>query len=34
MKKNPENYDAANVFIDSLSRIYNAAASGNGPEMI
>lgn len=34
MKKNPENYDAANVFIDTISRIYNAEASVNGPEMI
>ena len=24
MKKNPENYDADNVFIDTISRIYNA----------
>lgn len=34
MKKNPENYDAANVFIDKVSRIYNAEADVNGPEMI
>ena len=34
MKKNPENYDAANVFIATLSRIYNAETSVNGPEMI
>lgn len=34
MKKNPENYDAANVFIDTVSRIYNSEASVNGPEMI
>ena len=34
MKKNPENYDADNVFIDTTSRIYNAEASVNGPEMI
>lgn len=34
MKKNPENYDADNVFIDTISRIYNAEASVNGPEMI
>ncbi len=34
MKKNPENYDADNVFIDTVSRIYNAEADVNGPEMI
>lgn len=34
MKKNPENYDAANVFIDKVSRIYNAEELVNGPEMI
>ena len=34
MKKNPENYDADNVFIDIISRIYNAEANVNGPEMI
>ena len=34
MKKNPENYDADNVFIETVSRIYNAEASVNGPEMI
>lgn len=34
MKKNPENYDAANVFIDEVRRIYNAEADVNGPEMI
>ena len=34
MKKNPENYDADNVFIDTISRIYNAESSVNGPEMI
>lgn len=34
MKKNPENYDADNVFIDTISRIYNAEAAVNGPEMI
>ena len=34
MKKNPENYDADNVFIETISRIYNAEASVNGPEMI
>ncbi len=34
MKKNPENYDADNVFIETVSRIYNAEADVNGPEMI
>ena len=34
MKKNPENYDADNVFIETVSRIYNAEANVNGPEMI
>lgn len=34
MKKNPENYDADNVFIDKISRIYNAEELVNGPEMI
>ena len=34
MKKNPENYDADNVFIDTVSRIYNAEADVNGPEMV
>ena len=34
MKKNPENYDADNVFIETISRIYNAEAAVNGPEMI
>lgn len=34
MKKNPENYDAANVFIDEVRRIYNSEAEVNGPEMI
>ena len=32
MKKNPENYDADNVFIDTVSRIYNAEADVNGPK--
>ena len=31
MKKNPENYDADNVFIDTISRIYNAEAAVNAP---
>ncbi len=34
MKKNPENYDAEKVFIETVSRIYNAEAEVNGPEMI
>ena len=34
MKKNPENYDADNVFIETVSRIYNAEANVNGPEMV
>lgn len=34
MKKNPENYDADNVFIETVSRIYNAEADVNGPEMV
>lgn len=34
MKKNALNYDADNVFIDVLERIYNAEALTLGPEMI
>jgi oligopeptide transport system substrate-binding protein len=34
LKKNPENYDADSVYIDTVSRIYNAEADVNGPEMI
>ena len=34
MKKNPENYDADNVYIETIQRIYNAEAGVNGPEMI
>ena len=34
MTKNPENYDAENVFIETVSRIYNAEAEVNGPEMV
>ncbi len=34
MTKNPENYDAANVFVDEISRTYNAEAATLGPEMI
>lgn len=33
-RKNPSNYDAANVFIDEIQRIYNAEANTIGPEMI
>lgn len=33
-KKNPSNYDAANVFIDEIQRIYNAEAGTIGPEMV
>lgn len=33
-KKNPSNYDAANVFIDKIQRIYNAEADTLGPEMV
>lgn len=33
-KKNPSNYDAANVFIDEIQRIYNAEADTLGPEMV
>lgn len=33
-KKNPSNYDAANVYIDEIQRIYNAEADTLGPEMI
>jgi oligopeptide transport system substrate-binding protein len=34
MQKNPENYDAANVFIDTVKRTYNAESATIGPEMI
>lgn len=34
MKKNPLNYDAANVFIDTVENIYNAEAITIGPEMV
>lgn len=33
-KKNPSNYDAANVYIDEIQRIYNAESATIGPEMI
>ena len=34
LSKNPENYDADNVFVEQIERIYNAEASTVGPEMI
>ena len=34
LKKNPSNYDVANVFIDEVQQIYNAEADTIGPEMI
>lgn len=34
LKKNPSNYDAANVFIDTVENIYNAEAITIGPEMV
>ena len=33
-KKNPSNYDAANVFIEEIQKIYNAEAATIGPEMV
>lgn len=33
-KKNPSNYDAANVFIDEIQRIYNSESGTIGPEMV
>lgn len=33
-KKNTLNYDAANVFIDEIQKIYNAEANTIGPEMV
>ncbi len=33
-KKNPSNYDASNVYIDEIQRIYNAEADTLGPEMV
>lgn len=33
-KKNSLNYDAANVFIDEIQKIYNAEANTIGPEMV
>ena len=34
MKKNPENYDKDNVYIDTVRYIYNQEALINGPEMV
>ena len=34
MTKNPENYDADNVFVEEIKRIYNAEAITIGPEMV
>ena len=34
MKKNPENYDNANVYIDTIRYIYNQEALISGPEMV
>ena len=34
MKKNPENYDSANVYIDTIRYIYNQEALISGPEMV
>lgn len=34
MTKNPSNYDAENVFIETIQRIYNAEADTLGPEMV
>ncbi len=34
MTKNSLNYDADNVFIDTIQRIYNAEADTLGPEMV
>lgn len=33
-KKNPSNYDAENVFIDEIQRIYNSESGTIGPEMV
>lgn len=33
-KKNPLNYDADNVFIDEIQKIYNAESNTIGPEMV
>ena len=34
MKKNPENYDADSVYIDTVRYIYNQEALISGPEMV
>lgn len=34
MKKNPENYDRDNVYIDTIRYIYNQEALISGPEMV
>ena len=34
MKKNPENYDKDNVYIDTIRYIYNQEAIISGPEMV
>ena len=34
MKKNPENYDKGNVYIDTVRYIYNQEALISGPEMV
>lgn len=34
MKKNPENYDKGNVYIDTIRYIYNQEALISGPEMV
>ena len=34
MKKNPENYDKDNVYIDTIRYIYNQEAFISGPEMV
>ena len=34
LTKNPLNYDADSVYIDSIQRIYNAEAETLGPEMV
>ncbi|MEG0368854.1 MAG: ABC transporter substrate-binding protein, partial [Hungatella sp.] len=34
LKKNPSNYDAANVFVGEVQKIYNAEANTIGPEMV
>ena len=34
MKKNPENYDKDNVYIDTIRYIYNQEELISGPEMV